>query len=175
MEECFRVIKKTVKDKSALCYVSPKQIPSWEKYIDFVEDFCKVYDLDQDLVAINVKKNAVIPLLSYKKDSEMYITTCRQIAATLKSQKCVTRKAIDAFMGVIPKTPPLKKTVDAPPVPRIVMRNAKMADLTARNQGLISSIEVSVINGLRTIMERDGLDCEYAALCRAVSNEVKRG
>lgn len=175
MDNCYKVIKKTVEDSNALCYVAPSQIPIWKHYIEFVEDFCKVYDYDPNLFAINVKKTSVEPLLKYKKDSEVYINTCRQIAAALKSKHGVTRKSVLLYMGQTPKNPPIKKTIEiTPTIPRMVFKNKRTSAITAINQGLLNLLEPPVIQNLRLIMEREGLDNEYAALIRAVSNELKR-
>jgi hypothetical protein len=176
MDQCFSVIKKTIQDSSALCYISKSQIPSWKKYIEFTEDFCKIYNYDQDLFALNVKKTAIEPLLKYKRDCEIYVNTCRQIAAALNQKKSVTKKAVLYYMGVVPKTPPLKTTIEmTPATPRIVLKNKHKSDIAFKNESLINCLDPPIVQALRDIMEREGLDNEYAALSRAVKNELKRG
>lgn len=175
MDQCYKVLKKTIEDETALCYVSPESVPLWKCYIAFIEDFCKEYDLDPNIVAINMKKSAVEPLLDYDKDSEVYINTRRQIAAALKSKRGVTRNAVLSFMGIVPRIPPLKKSVEfTPVVPRIICKTNKKSEITVINQGLINLLDPPIIQNLRMIMERDKLDNEYSALVRAVNNEVSR-
>lgn len=169
MDQCFRVIKKTIEDSSALCYVSKSQVPSWKKYIALTEDFCKVYDYDQNMFALNCKKTSVAPLLSYKHDSDVYITTCRKIAAALKAGHSVNRGAVVAFMGLTPSTPPIKKTIDMTPTPpRIVAKNSKTSDVAYKNSSLVAALDTPQLNTLRDIMKREGKDTEYAALVFAL-------
>jgi len=165
MDQCFKVIKKTIEDTSALCYVSKAQIPSWKKYIALTEDFCKVYDYDQNLFALNCKKSAVSPLLHYKKDSDVYINTCRKISAALKSGHSVTREAVIAFMGMTPATPPVKQTVEITPAPpRFVARNSKASTATSKNASLIAALDTPQLNIIRDVMKREGKGNEYEAM-----------
>lgn len=165
MIECYKVIDKAIRDPGAICYISPKQKPSWNRYIEFVDDFAKVYGFeDKNTVVLNVPKSAIMPLLSYKRDSEVYINTCRKIAATLRSKKGVTTKAVKSFMGVVPSLPPQKPLGISPTLPRIVPKNNKICDAAARNAGLVNSLETPILDGLRDVMEREGKDSEYAAV-----------
>lgn len=169
MDACWHVIEKATNDPTAKCYISPTQRSAWKKYVDFTKDFCRVYDYDPDLFVLNAKKGAVEPLLSYKPDSEVYITTCRQIAATLKSRKGVTRKAVISFMGMAPKTQPLVKSVELnPTLPHIVPHNSRTSDAAKQNQDLIASLNTPQLRILREIMEKEGKDNEYAALVYAL-------
>lgn len=169
MDQCFKVIKKTIEDTSALCYVSKAQIPGWKKYIALTEDFCKVYEFDQNLFALNCKKGAVSPLLRYKKDSDVYINTCRKIAATLKSGHSVTREAVIAFMGMTPTTPVVKKTVEMTPTPtRIVARNSKVSTAMSKNASLIAALDTPQLNIIIDIMKTERKDTEYAAVVFAL-------
>lgn len=164
MIECYKVISHAVNDPGAVCYISPKQKPSWNRYLEFVDDFCGVYKFDKNEVVFNVPKTAVLPLLSYKKDSEVYINTCRKIAAVLHTKKGVTRKAIVSYMGIAPPLPPQKAPEISPSIPRIVPKNNRMSEAAARNAALVNSLEPPLIKGLRDVMEKEGKDTEYSAV-----------
>jgi hypothetical protein len=165
MIECYKVIDKAIHDPGAICYISPKQRPSWNRYIEFVDDFANVYGFeDKNTVVLNVPKSAIMPLLAYKRDSEVYINTCRKSAATLHSKKGVTAKAVRSFMGVVPVLPPQKPPEVSPILPRIVPKNSKTNDAAARNAGLVNSLETPILNGLRAVMDKEGKDSEYAAV-----------
>ena len=171
---CYPVMKKRVEDPESACYVSTKTIKKIKKYLELAEDFCKVFDYNIELFVINAPYGAIDPLLPYSKDSEVYINTCRKIAATLRSKKGVTKKAVISFMGIVPKAPPLKRTIELNPiVPRLVLKNSKTSEISAINQGLIALLETPQIQSLRNIMERDSLENEYTALIRAITHEER--
>jgi hypothetical protein len=174
MEECFKVIKKTIRDKSALCYVSEKQIPGWEKYIQFTEDFCAKYDYDPNLFSLNVRKCAIFPLLSYQKDSEVYVKTCEKIAKTLRSKHGVTRETILSFMGVKPPAPKIRTTITVnPATPRLVIKGNKKSEIVVKNQTLLSILDPPYISILQDEMIKNNLDTEYAALIRVLTKVRK--
>lgn len=172
---CYPVIKKRVDDPESACYVKPPTIKYLKKYLDAVEDFCKVFDYDKEMFVINVPPSAIRPLLSYQKDSEVYINTFRKIAATLKSKNSVTNKAVLAYMGVVPQTSPVKTAfIIHPATPKISPKNSKESEISSINRNLVLNIETPYLLILREIMDVEGCDSEYSALMFALRTWRKR-
>jgi hypothetical protein len=170
MVNCYKVIKKRTEDPENACIVGPGMRRRMKRYIEFVEDFCKDFEIDPELFVINAPQSAVEPLLSYQKESDVYINASKKIAHSIKSKHGVTRRIVQSFMGIKPIPPKIRTSISLnPATPRLIIRGNKKSEITIKNQTLLSITDPPYIAILQDIMKKYDLDNEYAAYIKILT------
>lgn len=103
MSRCYKIIKAYIQDGAEGCGIPKTQIRLLDKYVPFIQDLAKEYEIDEDLLFQNVQASAVRPVLRFNKNNPLRVNVEKHIIDTIKSKKSPTKKTIELVMGITPK------------------------------------------------------------------------
>jgi hypothetical protein len=148
------------------CGLGSSTAKSFDRYIDFVEDFSKEFGISHDVVYRNVPQSAVKPILHFKKDSDVRVKATQKIAETLNGKHAVTVKFVNSVIGV-PTVP--SKMIEEPKVIIAPMSEQHREAIVSNNvkdkiRLLTSALSTGQIAVLSKVMEQNELNNEYEAI-----------
>lgn len=148
---------------------------SFDKYIDFVEDFSKEFGIAQDIVYRNVPQSAVKTILRFKKNSSVRRDATQKIAETLRGKNAVTVKFVSSIIGT--ETRP--KLIEAPKVIVAPISESRQDAIVSNNvKDKIRLITTALSSGqiavLLKVMEQNNLDNEYEAISLLIKQAGER-
>jgi hypothetical protein len=175
MTACSDLYKKW-KVEPNFCGLGKVEANYIDKYISFVEEFAKQFDIPEDVVYRNAPRSAVKPILRFRKDSAVRQAAVQAVADTLKGKHSVTSKFVNANIGVQLKP---QKMVEAPKVIVAPISEPHRLQIDSNNikdkMRLITSVlttgQMMVLTNVMIFAE---LDNEYEALSLIIKWAAER-
>lgn len=148
------------------CGLGSSTAKSFDRYIDFVEDFSKEFGISHDVLYRNVPQSAVKPILHFKKDSDVRVKATQKIAETLNGKHAVTVKFVNSVIGV-PTVP--SKMIEEPKVIIAPISEQHRETIESNNvkdkvRQITAALSTGQMNVLTKVMEQNGLNNEYEAI-----------
>jgi hypothetical protein len=169
MTACADLYKKWKKEPN-FCGLGKEEANTIDKYIDFVDEFSKEFEIPEDVIYRNAPRTAIKPILRFRKDSDIRRNVSIAIAETLKSKHAITTKFVNVTMGV-PLVP--KKMVEEPKV-IVAPLTEPHKEIIATNliKDKIRMLNAVLTPGQMAILQKvaaiENLNNEYEALAKVL-------
>lgn len=167
MAHCVDFWRKWKKEPN-FCGLGKKSAKSFDKYIKFVEEFSREYNIPENIVYQNVPHSAVGFLLRFDQKSDMREKGKQEIFNVLSSKRSVTGTYMKCALGVAPPTAPLATSPVVAAISEIPKEVFDSTRLTDRIRLINAALTTGQHKILLEIMESEEVDNEYEALSKAL-------
>ena len=167
MTHCVDFWKKWKKEPN-FCGIGKSSARSYDKYLEFVDDFAKRYGFEPEVVYQNAPQTAVKALLRFKPDSDIRKRAEEQISQTLRGKHAITSTYVNYVIGIGPPSKPLITSPVVAAASSIPKEAFNKADVTDRTRLIVSALTTGQHQILLEVMEANNLDNEYEALAKVL-------
>ena len=169
MTACSDLYKKW-KTEPNFCGLGKNEANYIDKYIKFVDEFSKQFDIPEEVVYRNAPRSAVKPILRFRQDSAVRQAAVQVIADTLKGKHSVSSKFINANIGVQLKP---TKMVEAPkvivaPISEPHREQINTNNIKDKTRLLTSALTTGQLKVLSDVMAFADLNNEYDAMALVI-------
>ena len=167
MTHCIDFWKKWKKEPN-FCGIGKSSARSYDKYLEFVDNFSKEYDFEPEVVYQNAPQTAVKTLLRFKPESDIRKRAEQQIALTLRDKHAITSTYVNYIIGMGPSSKPLVTSPIVAAASSIPKEAFSKAEITDRVRLIRNALTTGQQGILLEVMKAKSFDNEYEALALAL-------